>query len=326
MKKIAIFLILALGLFFSLLGILIQSLNQEKVVIYHAGSLSVPIGEIAESFRKSRNIEVHTEASGSLEAIRKITELGKKPDLVAVSDYSLIQKMLMSEYVDFYVIFAVNEIVLAYSHGSRFAGEISSENWYEILKREEVSFGLSDPNLDPCGYRALAVLKLADHHYGKEIFKELIERNTNIRSSKNAIIVPEKIQTNSKVVVRPKEVDLSALLESKAIDYAFTYKSVAKQHNLSYVELPKEINLGDPNKLEQYNKIELLVRGQKIKVEQIAYGVAVLKNAKNKERAFEFLKFMLSGIGRDAFERNYHGLIQPRVFGDLPEELRGVLS
>ncbi|MDI9610035.1 MAG: tungstate ABC transporter substrate-binding protein WtpA [Archaeoglobales archaeon] len=325
MNRLTGFILLVLILFLLSLGLLFQNREQEKLIIYHAGSLSVPIAEIAERFKRSHKVEIQAEASGSIEVIRKIVELGKKPDLIAVADYNWIPKMLMPDYVDFYVIFAKNEIVLAYSNGTRYANEINSENWYEILNRD-VSFGLSDPNSDPCGYRALAVLKLADHYYSREIFNELIERNTNIRSLNNTILVPESIQTNSKVVLRPKEVDLSALLESRAIDYVFTYKSIAKQHNFSYVELPAEVNLGDPEKAERYSKIKFLIKAQKIDMEPITYGVAVLKNAPNKSLALEFLKFMLGEEGRGIFERNYHEFIPAKGFGDVPEELRGVLS
>jgi molybdate/tungstate transport system substrate-binding protein len=47
--------------------------------------------------------------------------------------------------------------------------------------------------------------------------------------------------SKNKDFIRPKEVDLVALIESNAIDYMFQYKSVAIQHGLKYIELPKMI-------------------------------------------------------------------------------------
>lgn len=302
-----------------------QNKSQEKLVIFHAGSLSVPIAEIGKDFKKVRGVEIQSEASGSVEAIRKVTELGKKADIIAVSDYSLIEKMLIPDYADFCILFARNEIVLAYSEGSKYSEEISSSNWFDILQRD-VKFGFSDPNADPCGYRALMTIKLAEAYYGKRVFKELIEANSNIRSNESTVFVPERIQTNEKIVLRPKEADLNALVQIKAVDYIFTYKSLAKSHGLSFIELPAEINLGNYEKASYYALVGAIVKNETIKGEPIVYGVTVLKDAPNKKLAFEFLALMLGDSGREAFERNYHETMPPKVFGISPEELRGVLE
>ena len=302
-----------------------QNGEREKLVIYHAGSLSIPIAEVGGEFKKIRGIEIQAEASGSLEAIRKVTDLGKRADIIAVADYTLCEKMLIPEYAEFCVLFARNEIVLAFSKGSKYREEVNGSNWFEILKRD-VKFGFSDPSADPCGYRTLMVLKLSDAYYGKGVFKELIEANSNIRFSDGFIIVPERIQTNEKIVIRPKEVDLSALLESGALDYIFTYKSVAKQHGLEFIELPPEINLGSYEKLDCYAQVSVVIRNQMIRGEPIVYGVTVLKDAPNKRVALDFLTFMLGEKGKEIFERNYHETMSPKIVGSIPEELRGVLS
>lgn len=302
-----------------------QNGKTEKIVIFHAGSLSVPIAEVSREFKKIRGIEIQAEASGSVEAIRKITDLGKKADIVAVADYSLCEKMLMPKYAEFCVLFAMNEIVLSYSKNSKYREKIDGSNWFDLLQKEDVKFGFSDPNADPCGYRTLFALKLADDYYGKRIFEELVEANSNIKSNESLIIVPERIKTNEKVVLRPKEVDLTALLESGALDYIFTYKSVAMQHGLEFVKLPAEINLGSYEKLDYYDKVSVSIRNQSIRGEPIVYGVTVLKDSANKKAALEFLNFMLSKDGREIFERNYQETISPPKFlGSVPEELRGV--
>lgn len=321
MKKIIPILIFFILISTSLFHL--QTKTTEKIVIFHAGSLSVPIAKIGEEFKKIYNTEIFCEASGSVEAIRKITELGKKADIIAVSDYSLIQKMLMPNYADFCILFARNEIVLAFSKNSKYAKEINTSNWFNILKRD-VKIGFSDPNLDPCGYRTLMVLKLADIYYGKDIFKEVVENNSNIRSSDKIIFVPEKIKTEDKIVIRSKEVDLSALVSTGALDYFFIYKSVAEQHNLSYIELPMEINLGSFEKEEYYGQISVVVKNETIKAEPIVYGITILKDAPNKKLALDFLRFLLSDHGLKIFELNHHLTIYPpKVIGTPPEELRG---
>ena len=79
--------------------------------------------------------------------------------------------------------------------------------------------------------------------------------------------------SKNKDYIRPKEVDLVALIESNAIDYMFQYKSVAIQHKLKYIELPDEINLSDPCKNDIYKSVSLDVAGNKpgikMKVQEI---------------------------------------------------------
>ncbi|MET1124489.1 MAG: tungstate ABC transporter substrate-binding protein WtpA [Archaeoglobaceae archaeon] len=314
-----------------LAALLLACVSGRTLKVFHAGSLGEPLKDVSEAFeelarRRGYAVEVQAEASGSVVAVRKVTDLGKTADIVAVSDYTLIPQLLMPNFTDFYVLFATNEIVLAFSEESKYAGEINSENWYEVLAREDVSFGFSDPNQDPCGYRSLMVLKLAEMYYGKPVF-ELIEKNTNIRSEGGRIIVPANVEVSEKVVVRPKEVELSALVESGAVDYIFIYRSVAEQHGLRYLELPDEINLGNYSLAEYYEKVSVTLGSGEIVAKPITYGITVLKSAPNRELAIEYLKFLLSEEGKRIFEEHHLSFLSPPVaFGNVPEELRGLVE
>ena len=103
--------------------------------------------------------------------------------------------------------------------------------------------------------------------------------------------------------VRPKEVDLLALLDVNAVDYIFLYKSVAVQHGLRYIELSDSVNLSNPELNEWYSNAEVKVRGSApgdtiiIKGEAMVYGVTILKNSPNKRAAEEFVKYLLSEDG-----------------------------
>ena len=116
--------------------------------------------------------------------------------------------------------------------------------------------------------------------------------------------------SKNKEYIRPKEVDLVALLESNAIDYMFQYKSVAIQHGLKYIELPEEINLSDPSKNDIYSSVSMDVAGSKpgtkMKVtgDYINYSITVLDNAPQKEEAINFLEFLLSPEGMKIFKKN----------------------
>ena len=309
-----------------------KALKEETLVIFHAGSLSVPLQQIETEFAKYAEenlgikVKFQDEASGSVMAVRKVTDLHRQADIVAVADYTLIPQMLVPNFTDFYVLFATNQIVIAFTNKSRYAGEINSTNWYEILARPGVRFGFSNPNDDPCGYRSVMVMKLADLYYGKPIFETLVERNTNVYANGTHVYAPKEIQLKTdKVVIRPKETDLVGLVESGAIDYFFIYKSVAEQHHLRYITLPKEINLGDFRMADYYGKVEITLgsTGKTIKAKPIVYGVTVLKNAPHRQLALEFLKFWLGKTGREVFEKNYQDFLSPPIaFGNVPEEVK----
>ncbi|WP_456328117.1 tungstate ABC transporter substrate-binding protein WtpA [Archaeoglobus sp.] len=306
------------------------------LTIFHAGSLTVPLHDLNEQFKsymknKGYDVEIKTEESGSVMAVRKVTDLGRKADIVAVADYTLLQTFMYPKYADFYVAFARNELVLCYTDKSKYANNINGSNWYEILNKEGVKFGFSNPNVDPCGYRSVVAMKLAELYYNKPIFHNLIEKHTNIRANGTKVNVPKDISTDGKVVVRDKSVDLIALLESGSIDYAFEYKSVALQHNLRFVELPDEINLRKPSLKDWYAQVSITVwkieNGKlvqkEIKAKPIVYGITIPKNAENREVAEEYLAFLLSDKGRVIFAKNHQEFLEkPLGFGNVPESIK----
>ena len=314
----------------------VETTSEEKLIIFHAGSLSIPFKDLENKFtgyaekNLGTKVTFQDEASGSVKAVRKVTDLGKKADIVATADYTLIPQMLVPNYTDFYVLFATNEIVIAFTNKSKYVNEIDSNNWYEILAKPDVSFGFSDPNQDPCGYRSVMVTKLADIYYGKPIFETLIEKNTNIIASGTHIYAPKEIQVKTKrIVIRPKETDLTGLVESGSLDYYFIYKSVAEQHHLRYIELPAEINLEDFKKASYYGQVSITIgsTGKTIKAKPIVYGVTALRDAPNKKLALEFLKYLLSEKGKEVFQKNYQDFIWPPIaFGKVPDEIKNLVK
>ncbi|RLE91272.1 MAG: tungstate ABC transporter substrate-binding protein WtpA, partial [Thermoprotei archaeon] len=203
------------------------------VIVFCAGSLYIPLQELKEVFEeKFPGVEVVIEPSGSVMAVRKVVELNRRCDVIALADYRLIPKYMMPNYAKWYVAFATNEIVLCYTNKSKYADKINADNWYEILLRPDVRYGFSNPNDDPCGYRALTVLGLASLLYGENILDKLVLSRTNIKAKEVDgelhIYVPSELEVYSEnPVIRSKSVDLIALLEAGALDYAFEYRSVA---------------------------------------------------------------------------------------------------
>ena len=141
--------------------------GSQTLTIFHAGSLAVPFDEVGEAFMEQNpDVRVQTEGGGSRTTIRKVTELGKKADIIGSADYLAIEELMFPEYADWYIIFATNEMVIIYTDKSKDQDEITADNWYQILLRDGVEYGHSDPNADPCGYRTLMVWQLAEVYYG----------------------------------------------------------------------------------------------------------------------------------------------------------------
>jgi molybdate/tungstate transport system substrate-binding protein len=324
--KIRILILLMLAL------LLIGCSSNEKGVklkVFHAGSLTEPMKAFKRAFEeKHPNVEVQTEAAGSAATIRKVTELGRKADVIATADYTLIQKMMYPEFANWTIMFAKNQIVLAYRNDSRYADEINSQNWYEILKRPDVRFGFSNPNDDPCGYRSLMAIQLAELYYNDPtIFDELVAKNSNLRFSEDngsyVLRMPssERIEINkSKIMIRSMEMELIHLVESGELDYFFIYKSVAKQHGFNFVELPVEIDLSSPDYAELYSKVKVvLANGKEVTGKPIVYGITIPKNAENRELAVEFVKLVISEEGQEILrELGQEPLVPPRADTAVP--------
>ncbi len=154
-----------------------------KVIIFHAGSLSVPFEKMEKNFEKLHpGIDVEREAAGSQACARKITDLKKPCDIMASADYRVIDTFLIPGYADWNVRFATNRMVLAYTDRSEDAAKINKNNWFEILGKKEVIWGHSDPNLDPCGYRSLMMLQLAEIYYQKPGLYQKLRRNIPIEN------------------------------------------------------------------------------------------------------------------------------------------------
>jgi molybdate/tungstate transport system substrate-binding protein len=289
-----------------------------KLIIFHAGSLAVPIERLTEAFRaKYPGVTFETEASGSNAAARKISELGREADLMMSADYTVIDKLLIPDFAGWNIQFARNTMVIAYTGESLYADEVNADNWYEILTRDGVIYGHSDPDADPCGYRTLLVWQLAEAHYGVPGLNGRLKEHCP----------PEN--------VRPKSVELIALLESGDMDYAFEYRSVAVQHGMKFVALPDQINLSMVEQADFYSQATVGIAGTEpgttmtMTGKPIVYGVTIPKDAPSPDLALEFIKFLLGPEGQAIMEEQGQPPIVPPVAGDkgaLPSALQTLVE
>jgi len=310
---------------------------EEKVLkVFCAGSLTLPFEDIEAQFEADYpNVDVQFEPAGSVACVQKITESGEECDVLALADYNLIPSMMMtteSNYADWYIIFAVNRMTLAYTDNSKYADEITADNWYEILRRSDVKWGFSDPNLDPCGYRSPMVIQLAEHEYGDDmIFEDLIEANCAITVSEEAgtyLIDANMTDLNpntDRLTIREKSVELVTFVQEGGLDYAFEYSSVAKQHGLKYLELPVTIDLSSTDCENIYKTVKIEKTTTTSTGEPIVYGLTIPKNAPNPTLAEEFVKYIINESGQTIMSNSGQPPVVPAVTNDIskiPESLK----
>jgi molybdate/tungstate transport system substrate-binding protein len=328
-----------------------QGKTQMRVLF--AGSLILPFDDLERAFEEAHpDVDVLMEGHGSIQCIRHVTELEELADVVAVADYALIP-LLMYEtdvpdtgdpYADWTMRFATNQLGLAYTDESAYADEINATNWYEILSRPDVLFGLSDPRFDACGYRGMMVGQLATSYYDEpdlfyNLFGDRFTKPVRVQESEDAeqpdtILIPEVLQPeeDSGLTMRGASVQLLGLLESGDLDYAFEYQSVSRQHDLNFLTLPPEINLSDSTCEEAYNRVRVKLAFQRFATvnpefegKTIAYGLTIPSNAPHPDLAAELIQFLIGPDGQRVMAENEHPMILPTEVDNhaaLPEGLK----
>ena len=263
------------------------------LVVFNAGSLARPLRAALDSFAARQGVAFEQEQAGSLETARKVTELGRVPDVIALADYKIFPQLLVPEHTSWYAQFARNRMVLAHTARSRHADLISPSNWWQIVLRPGVETGHSDPDLDPAGYRALLVMQLAERYY----------RQPGLSDRMRRAIPPRNI--------RPKEIDLVALLETAELDYAFEYESVARGASLDFVALPDSISLGNRADSAFYETATVRVVGRRpgdsltLRGEPIVYALSIPRRAAHPRLAERFVMFLMSEDGRRILRANH---------------------
>ncbi len=315
MKRLLFTLIIASTLIYILSSCTEQPASKNnKLVVFHAGSLSVPFKQIVEEYKKIHpEAEILLEPAGSRKCAKKITDLKKKCDVMASADYKVIENLLIPEYAKWNIKFVSNEMTIVYHDKSKYSNEINSKNWYKILLKKDVAIGRSNPDTDPCGYRSILTVKLAEKYYNFEGYADSVLSKDNC-------------------YIRPKETDLLALLESCTIDYLFLYRSVAEQHGLKFIILPDSVNLKNPEISDFYSTASTDISGKSPgeiitkKGEPMVYGITIPDNAPNKAMALDFVEFVLSqDKGIKILENNGQPSMVPsptESFDNIPGNLK----
>lgn len=293
---------------------LAADVDPTPLIIFHADSLTAYMAALTHRFEAEHpNVVVQTQSSGSLDAIRKITDLHLPCDILITADWRLLAKPRPG-IEPWVVIFAGNSIGLLYTPTSADASKINAQNWYKVITQHGVRYGHSNPMRDPAGYWTLIMWQLAQRYY----------HVPGLAKRLAADCPPSNI--------RPHNIDLISLLQSGDLDYYFGYASDARLGKLRFLALPPQIDLGDIKLRKEYSKAAIAIgRGaarHTIHGAPIAYGATLIANAPHRALALKFLKLMLGPFGRkDAERQGLKGYSKPYYVdpqGRMPAALRAI--
>ncbi len=284
----------------------IQESNPEATVVkvLHAGSLTTLVRqELGPALYQGSGIVLESEPGHSVALAMALKE-GRTSSDVYLSADAEVNRILLEptngDRIGWFVIFARNAVVLAYSAKSRFLADFEQARsgaipWYQVLLQPGVQIRRNDPNLDPMGYYTLLVCELAERHYRLSDFKaHLLGSDTN----------PEQVNQFN-----------LAQLKGGEIDAIFLYLSAATDLALPFLGLPDEINLSNPAMAADYAQVHFTTNtGQTFYGKPISFSAAVLNNASNPQAALHFIEYLLSPAGQQHVQAA-HFLPSPALVG-----------
>ncbi|MDY6817784.1 MAG: extracellular solute-binding protein [Halobacteriales archaeon] len=224
--------------------------SRPPVSILAAGSLQLAL---SEGLAALVDVPLRIEAHGSTTVARLVADGNRTPDIVSLADTALFDTLLPASW---YAVFASNAIVIAYNtdtDGGQRVAAAGQDAWFRSLLRDDISLGRTDPDQDPLGYRTLFMLDLASRYY---------DGVADLRS-----------RLTSREQLYP-ETALLSQFETGAIDAAVVYRNMAVERDFDYIELPDEIDLSNPDFVEDwYSTVAYeLPSGATVTGDLISYG------------------------------------------------------
>lgn len=288
------------------------------MTIFHAGSLAPPFGAAEPAFENEFGVDVTREAQGSVASTQKITQQGRTADVLGVSDFRLLRDRVLPDHGDWYAIFTTNAMSIQYREDSPGAGDISTDDWWEVLGRDGVTIGHSDPAVDPGGYRAVMTQQLGKEPFdGERLYDEATYRKLRENST-----VPTGTETN-----------LEGQLRSGELDYVMYYRSIASTAGLPFVDLQPEVDLSRATDAyaKHYATATVETGSGTFTGAPIAYGVTVPSGGTAPARGARWVEYFGTEPGRQVLEESGLAPVEPVVVPErstdaVPDRVLNVAS
>jgi len=275
--------------------------GDDAVSVLSAGSLAAVLDDhVGQRFTDETGTDYRGKYYGSNAVMRMIEDRQKHPDVAVSADSVLLRDRLYAEYADWDVEFTSNAVGLAYAPDSQVGERLEAgDSWYGVVRdATEGAFAISDPDIDPLGYRAILAFRLAEREHGLDGFAE--------RLAENAYREPE-------------EPRLLAGIETGNRSAAIVYANMAADHDLPFREFPDVYDFSNPADADHYATVSYTTdEGYTATGAPIVYNATVLREADNPEAGREFVRFLAGS--RDVLSEN--GLTVegfPNTHGNPPD-------
>ncbi|MCL4341022.1 MAG: substrate-binding domain-containing protein [Candidatus Thermoplasmatota archaeon] len=256
--------------------------SSPDISVFAAGSLEYALGNhFNPRFSNSTGIAVGSTFSGSVSGARNV-QSGDHYDVFISASAGVIPANLIPKYTSWMIIFSTNEMAVTWLN-DRY--NISTGSfWFENITKKNVTVAASTSQLDPSGFQAIEMTKLAgllytgwdNSTYGMYV-RQAFSNNSSLYMEyngawnswfgPNGTLAKESWGGNYSVndsmalydqifgymlskgylKLTTVEIGLDGLLEAGTADYALTYKSQAINQNLSYFR-----NAGGSNGLSSW--------------------------------------------------------------------------
>jgi len=267
----------------------LSSVHQPTTLLMDAaGTLQVPFNSIVNNVLRPQypTLSYNYIFEGSRLAKNEITEANKSFDIFASADYRIIPNDLIPNYASWYIIFASNSMTVMYTSHSRFASEITPDNWYQIITRPGVLVGVSNKDTDPSGSQAIFMIQLAGLlYYGNSSY--IYDQLYVMKAAKKELVIV------------PTETTLDAQLETGAVDYVLTYSSEAISHKLQYLNLDPKVNLSNITLASWYSKVSTTISGKSTQGAPILYDLTIPTSSPDPIMGAVFIKALFSTQGQN---------------------------
>lgn len=281
-----------------------EATTDATIKVLHAGSITNLVQRgLAPAIKAEKGFTVLNERGNSVFLANSIKDKSKAGDIFMSADAAVNYTLMNAandNWVQWFVIFGRNSVVLAYSPTSKYASDFAKAKqgeipWYDILLKPDIKLVRDNPNLDPLGYYGVFVSALAQDYYKVANLKErILGSDTN----------PQQVVNTS----------VSMLTNGEA-DAMFMYQTGAADANVPYITLPDEINLSNPRFAENYAQVSYTTdRGQTFYGAPINFSATILAGTKNQEAAIRFIEYLISPQGQELVKM-YHFIPSPILVG-----------
>lgn len=197
------------------------------VKVMYAGSLvNLMEYDIGPAFDTDEHGKFEGFAAGSNRLANEIKGRLRRGDVFISANPEVNHDLMGSangDWVEWYVTFAQSPLVIGYNPSSRFAADLKSKPWYEVLQDPGIRIGRTNPKLDPKGKLAIELMQKAAQIYRLPDLSQHV-----LGAAENpAQVFPEE--------------DLVGRLQSGKLDVGFFYSTETAELKIPAVTLPPEM-------------------------------------------------------------------------------------